>query len=588
MTDAERVPVLRDFAFIADGERGAVVSPDGNIVWMCAPGWADDAVFSSLIGGGGGYSVTPVDRYTSGGQYEDGTLIWHSRWVTGSTILESAEALAVPADPHRVVLLRRIAALAARAVVEVVLEVQGGFGKRSMRQVRRQHDGCWTARTGDLRLRWTGGQDARVDESGRLTMRVELEAGSTHDLVLEISDQPLPDVVDPERLWAATRRQWDGWVPDLEETAAPRDARFAAAVLRGLTGSGGGMVAAATMSLPERADKRRSYDYRYAWIRDQCYAGIAAGTAGVDELLDSAVSFVTARVLEHGPKLRPAYMIDGGPVPDEHKLHLHGYPGGTDIAGNWVNEQFQLDPLGEVLHLLSVAAGKDRLDADGWRAMQVTAAAIASRWDETDAGIWELGDDWWTQSRLAAVAGLRAAAGVAPSGGDAGAMTTLADAIMAKTAATCLHPDGYWQRSPTQLGVDASLVWPAVCGALPADDPRTRATLAAVMRDLAVDHYAYRYSAADRPLGEAEGAFLLCGFMVSLAHLQQGDPVEAVRWFDRNRGACGASGLFTEEYDVQERQLRGNLPQAFVHAVMLQAAVVTAAAPGAAARRPRR
>ncbi len=122
-------------------------------------------------------------------------------------------------------------------------------------------------------------------------------------------------------------------------------------------------------------------------------------------------------------------------------------------------------------------------------------------------------------------------------------------------------------------GVDAALVWPAVCGALPADDPRTVATLDAVLRDLAVEQYAYRYQIDDKPLGRAEGAFLLCGFMVSLAHFQQSDRMQAMRWFDRNRAACGSPGLFSEEYDVQQRQLRGNLPQAFVHAAMLETAV---------------
>ena len=38
------------------------------------------------------------------------------------------------------------------------------------------------------------------------------------------------------------------------------------------------MVAAATTSLPERAEEGRNYDYRYVWIRDQCYAG-AGGRA---------------------------------------------------------------------------------------------------------------------------------------------------------------------------------------------------------------------------------------------------------------------------------------------------------------------
>ncbi|MGH8155746.1 MAG: glycoside hydrolase family 15 protein, partial [Rhodanobacteraceae bacterium] len=45
------------------------------------------------------------------------------------------------------------------------------------------------------------------------------------------------------------------------------------------------------------------------------------------------------------------------------------------------------------------------------------------------------------------------------------------------------------------------------------------------------------------------------------------------RYFERNRAACGPPGLYSEEYDVKQRQLRGNLPQAFVHALMLEASV---------------
>ncbi|MEU0994415.1 glycoside hydrolase family 15 protein [Streptomyces olivaceus] len=35
----------------------------------------------------------------------------------------------------------------------------------------------------------------------------------------------------------------------------------------------------------------------------------------------------------------------------------------------------------------------------------------------------------------------------------------------------------------------------------------------------------------------------------------------------------GGAGHFAEEYDVRQRQMRGNLPQAFVHALMLECAV---------------
>lgn len=55
--------VLREYALLADGERGAVIGPRGDIGWMCAPRWDSESIFSSLIGGGGAYSVTPTERY---------------------------------------------------------------------------------------------------------------------------------------------------------------------------------------------------------------------------------------------------------------------------------------------------------------------------------------------------------------------------------------------------------------------------------------------------------------------------------------------------------------------------------------------
>jgi GH15 family glucan-1,4-alpha-glucosidase len=99
------------------------------------------------------------------------------------------------------------------------------------------------------------------------------------------------------------------------------------------------------------------------------------------------------------------------------------------------------------------------------------------------------------------------------------------------------------------------------------------ATLHAVADELCVDGYAYRFRPDKRPLGEAEGAFLLCGFLMALALDRDGDHVGAARWFERNRAACGPPGLLSEEYDVRQRQMRGNLPQAFVHALLLECAV---------------
>jgi hypothetical protein len=570
--------VLRDYAFIADGERGALVGPRGDVAWMCAPRWDSDAVFSALIGGGGVYALSPdVDRYVWGGYYEQRSLIWRSRWVTSDGVVESRDALALPADERRAVVLRRVTALDCDCPVKIVLAPADGFGAKPLRDVHTAN-GVWTGRSGRLHVRWTGADGARRTGDGQLSLGFRLRPGEHRDLILEISDAPLPDdPPDADKAWQATEYAWREAVPELSATIAPRDATHSYAVLRGLTSRGGGMVAAATMSLPERAETGRNYDYRYAWIRDQCYAGqAAASTPDPLPLLDDAVSFIADRLLADGPQLKPAYTVDGGRVPDERTLkRLAGYPGGTDKVGNWVNQQFQLDALGESLLLLAAAGRHDRLDTDHWKAVEAAVGAIEKRWTEPDAGIWEITNEHWTHSRLTCVAGLRSIASYAASA-QAGQWEALGDAILAATAREGVHPTGRWQRSPSDAGVDAALLLPGVRGAIPADDPRTIATIDAVREELEDDHFIYRFRQQPGPLARAEGAFVLCGFIMALAEHHQNHPVAAARYFERNRSACGTPGLFSEEFDVGERQLRGNIPQAFVHALMLESAAALA------------
>src|SRR6185369_5703864 len=95
----------------------------------------------------------------------------------------------------------------------------------------------------------------------------------------------------------------------------------------------------------------------------------------------------------------------------------------------------------------------------------------------------------------------------------------------------------------------------------------------AYLRELTVDGYAYRFRHDDRPLADAEGSFLLCGFLVALSHQQLGEPVEARAWYEATRAATGPAQLYSEEYDAVQHQMRGNLPQAFVHALHIETAL---------------
>ncbi|MFD7511727.1 glycoside hydrolase family 15 protein [Streptomyces sp. NPDC059853] len=567
--------VLRDYAVLADGERGAVVGPHGEIVWLCAPRWDSDPVFSSLVGGAGTFTVGPEDPWhVWGGSYEDGSLIHVGRWVTGDTVIECREALAAPASPDRVVLLRRVRAVRGTARVRVLLAGRDGFGSVPMTGARRDGD-TWTARAGRHLLRLDGVPGARPDADGALHARLTVPAGGTLDLILTVSPAAVHGRLDADRLWESTERHWAAAVPDCAGLPAERDARHAYAVLHGLTSTAGGMVAAATTSLPERANTGRNYDYRFTWIRDQVYAGLAAAAHGTFPLLDTAVRFAAERVLEDGERLRPAYTVDGGRLTAERSLSLPGYPGGSDRTGNRAAGQFQLDTFGEVLQLFAAAARHDRLDSTALRAARATVEAVERTWQRPDAGLWELENRWWTHSRLAVVTGLRALARHAPPTA-ARRCADLADTVLAATRRRCLTPSGVWRRSEHDDGAEAGLLLPLARGCLPAGDPTLTRTRQHIAERLADDGYLYRFRHRGTPLGEAEGAFLLCGFMMALAARRDGEPVTAFRWFERTRAACGSPGLFTEEWDVRQRQARGNLPQAFVHALLLESAATLA------------
>jgi GH15 family glucan-1,4-alpha-glucosidase len=571
--------VLREYALLADGVRGALVGPRGDISWLCAPQWESGSVFSSLIGGQGVYSVTPSVPHVWGGYYEPGTLIWRSRWVTHDGTIESREALAYPGDRDRIVLLRRVLAGRAPAQLDVLLCPRGDYDRDPVRRWTRVGD-VWTGRAGALRLRWSGAATARPAGGAALAMQLQVPPGAHHDFVLEIATSELSDQPPPaERLWQSTAAAWGDRVPAVEGVRAPMDARHSATVLHGLTGPGG-TVAAATTSLPERFGGDRNYDYRYVWVRDQCYIGLAAAACGDERLLDFSTRAVSGLLLANGDQLAPAYTVDGSPVPDERHLDLPGYPGGHDVIGNQVRHQFQLDVFGEALQMLAAAARVDRLDGDGWRAAEVAADVVHRRWKEPDAGIWEIAPRPWTHSRLTAASGLRSMAAHSPAGARSRAAdwVALADRIVADTAKHALHKNGFWQRSPDDEATDAALLFPGFRGALPPDDPRTVATLDAYLTELTVDGYAYRFRHDDRPLHEAEGSFLLCGFGTALALYDQGRETEAIGWFEQTRAACGPPQLFSEEYDTHQHQMRGNLPQAFVHALMIETAAVLGSA----------
>ncbi|MBO0701684.1 MAG: glycoside hydrolase family 15 protein, partial [Candidatus Dormibacteraeota bacterium] len=144
-----------------------------------------------------------------------------------------------------------MAALRGRTPVQIVLDAAFDYGASPVRWERRS-DGAWETEADGSHLVWAGPAGVRRSDGGRiLSGTVTLDPGDTVDLVLILDRRPVGALPDPVRLWRDTEESWRRRVPELGIAVAPRDAQQAVAVLTGLTSEEGGMVAAATTSLPE-------------------------------------------------------------------------------------------------------------------------------------------------------------------------------------------------------------------------------------------------------------------------------------------------------------------------------------------------
>ena len=296
------------------------------------------------------------------------------------------------------------------------------------------------------------------------------------------------------------------------------------AVLSGLTSTDGGMVAAATMSLPERARANRNYDYRYAWIRDQCYAGQAVAVHGHFPLLDAAVSFVSARLLADGPHA-------------EAGLHGRRRRGprraGAFAPGRLPRGQRQGGQLGQPAVPTRrlrrgpraaggrVVAGSARHRALGRRrdrGRRHRAPLAGTRRRDLGARQSTLGP-FPPDLCLGAACHRQGSAGIAigplerAGRRDPGRRGAGLPAPRRAVAAGARGPAD--RCGPAVAGHP-----PRACGLGPAHH-RPRSTRWSP--SCSDDDYVYRFAHDARPLGEAEGAFLLCGFLLALALEQQGD-----------------------------------------------------------------
>ena len=174
-----------------------------------------------------------------------------------------------PRDGKPPALVRIVEGLSGSVDVSCVFRIRFGYGQVTP-WVRRV-DSCLLAVAGPDSL-WL---DTPVTLTGRSFAHeatFTVMAGERVPFVLTWvpSHEGAPDRCDPLQAQTDTQRYWDEWVSRCTYQGTYREAVIRSLItLKALTFEPtGGIVAAATTSLPEDLGGVRNWDYRYCWLRD--------------------------------------------------------------------------------------------------------------------------------------------------------------------------------------------------------------------------------------------------------------------------------------------------------------------------------
>ncbi|WP_017242288.1 glycoside hydrolase family 15 protein [Streptomyces sp. SS] len=589
---------IEDYALVGDLETAALIGTDGSVDWWCAPRFDSPACLAALLGGPehGRWLLAPVgaSRCTRR-SYRGDTLVLDTVWESVSGSVRVTDFMP-PRDLGE----------DAPTIVRVVEGIAGRVVMHGEWTVRFHHGSIvpWTRSVDRRTVASIAGPDAAYLSCGPGVDPVVTPDGTTVDFTVTAgrriaftlgwrpSHAAAPAPSTPAGIDGALTRTlafWNDWAAALRYDGPAREAVIRSLLtLKALTyAPTGGVVAAATASLPESIGGERNWDYRFCWLRDSTFTLSCLLRGGYRREALAWTAWLLRAVAGDPADLQPLYGVEGQRrLPETNAAWLPGYEDSRPVRfGNAAVDQFQLDIYGEVLNTVysAVRAGVV-LDPPTWALVAALLEYLGERWQEPDEGIWEVRGSRlhfvhskvmaWVAAdravRLARVAGLR---------GSVHRWQALRRDLHAEICARGWSAEqGSFTQSYESHQVDATALLIPRLGFLPAGDPRVLGTVRAMER---LDDHGFlrRYgdvrdggTHALDDLGGTEGAFVACTFWYADALAMTGRPDEARAVFERVLDVRNDVGLLAEEWDpVAARQL-GNMPQALSHVALVNTA----------------
>jgi GH15 family glucan-1,4-alpha-glucosidase len=578
---------IEDYALIGDLQTAALVGRDGSIDWLCMPRFDSAACFAALLDDhrAGRWLLAPsAAGECSRRRYRGDSLILETEWETHDGSVTVIDFMPVRGEAPDVV--RIVEGRSGRVRMHTTLRPRFDYGH--VRPWTHTDDDDAVAVAGPDAV-WLRTPVALEQREGATEASFWVGAGERVPFVLSYgpSYRPRPRPVEGDAALTDTETFWSDWIGRCNYTGRWGDAvRRSLITLKSLTyAPTGGIVAAATTSLPEELGGVRNWDYRYTWLRDATFTLQALLGTGYVHEAHAWRDWLLRAVAGDPADLRIMYGLDGTRrLPEQELPWLAGYAGSAPVrVGNAAADQFQLDVWGEVLDGLHVAreAGMPQ-SADAWSLQQSLLDYLEGAWDQPDNGLWEIrtGRRHFVHSKVMAWAGVDSAIRAVEQQGLDGPTDRwrgLREEIHAEVCAKGYDAErGTFTQSYGSRGLDASLLLIPRFGFLDWDDPRVIGTVDAVRRELSEDGLLLRYRPqtedTDDGLPGHEGAFLACSFWLVDALNGIGRRAEAEHLFERLLGLRNDVGLLSEEYDTRAGRQLGNVPQAFSHVALVNAA----------------
>ncbi|ANY86410.1 MULTISPECIES: glycoside hydrolase family 15 protein [Pseudomonas] len=578
---------IEDYALLGNCRSAALVSRDGSLDWLCVPRFDAPAVFAALLGNeeNGRWRLAPSDPVeTVSRRYLDDTLVLETTYTTASGRARVIDCM--PLGEHNAV-VRIVEGLAGETAFEMDLVLRFDYG-RSVPWVERLDPCTLSAVAGPDRmiLRSTEPVHSR-DYHSVSRFRVLAGQRQVFSLRHQLSHLPPQPAFDVEQALEKTITQWQAFAarcPDVGPWTPL--VRRSLLTLKALTyAPTGGMVAAATTSLPERVGGERNWDYRYCWLRDATMTLLALMNLGYFDEAQAWREWLLRSVAGNPEQMQIMYGLAGERDLQEFTLPwLSGYEHSRPVRiGNAASAQLQLDIYGELADAMTQAirGGLPRHPRSSAIARAILPY-LERIWREPDEGIWEVrgGRQHFVHSKVMAWVAFDRAASLAETTEEDRERSRhyrqVADQIHREVCEQGLDSTRqYFVQAYGSREMDASLLQIALTGFLPADDPRFLRTLAQIEKRLLRNGLLLRYD-SDRcsdGLTPGEGTFLVCSFWLADVYVLLGRQQEAQALYEQLVGLCNDVGLLAEQYDPVGKRMLGNFPQAFSHIGIINTAL---------------